>query len=77
MLYNMIKTFNVDDKVYQKFMEFCKLHGISMSKQVEIFMKSQLEEGEVREGYLQTLENLRKGKFIKIGTMEEFKKRYQ
>ncbi|MCX8195314.1 MAG: hypothetical protein N3G22_04395 [Candidatus Micrarchaeota archaeon] len=40
-----IKSFNIDEKVYQKFAKMCKEHGISMSKQVERFMASQIEKG--------------------------------
>ena len=72
-----IKTFNVDEETYKRFSEFCKANGISMSRQVEIFMRAQLEENQkVREEYLQKLEIIRKGKFINIGTFENFKKRY-
>ena len=48
-----------------------------MSKQIDIFIKAQLEEEpEVREEYLRKLETIRKGKFIKVGTIEDFNKRY-
>jgi len=69
-----IKTFNVDESVYEKFMQFCRDNGISMSKQIEIFMRSRIEDNEeVREEYLQKLEEMRRGKFIKV---ESFSKRY-
>lgn len=69
-----IKTFNVDEGVYEKFLQFCKENGISMSKQIEIFMKSRVEEKEeVREEYLQKLEEIRRGKFIRV---DDFSKRY-
>ncbi|MBM3233996.1 hypothetical protein FJZ19_02785 [Candidatus Pacearchaeota archaeon] len=72
-----LKTFNVEEETYQKFSDFCRQNGISMSKQIDIFMKAQLEEKpKVRAEYLQRLEAIRKGKFIKIGSMENFKKRY-
>ena len=32
----VLKTFNVQEVVYGKFSHFCKEHGISMSKQVEL-----------------------------------------
>ncbi len=75
MLYNMaIKTFNVSQDIYEKFLQFCKNNGISMSKQIEMFMKSRVEEKEeVREEYLQKLEEIRRGKFIRI---DDFAKRY-
>lgn len=39
-----LKTFNVQEETYDKFSSFCKGHGVSMSKQVEMFMESMLEE---------------------------------
>ncbi len=70
----VIKTFNVDENVYEKFLEFCKNNGISMSRQIEMFMKSRVEdEEEVREEYLQKLEEIRRGKFIRV---DDFAKRY-
>jgi antitoxin component of RelBE/YafQ-DinJ toxin-antitoxin module len=73
----VLKTFNLDDEVYRRFSEFCRENGISMSKQVNIFIQAQIEtEPKVREEYLQKLEAIRKGKFIKVGGIEEFKKRY-
>jgi antitoxin component of RelBE/YafQ-DinJ toxin-antitoxin module len=69
-----IKTFNVDESVYGKFLQFCKENGISMSRQIEMFMKSRVEDKEeVREEYLQKLEEIRKGKFIRV---DDFAKRY-
>ena len=75
MLYNMvIKTFNLTQDVYEKFLQFCKTNGISMSKQIEMFMKSRVEEKEeVREEYLQKLEDIRRGKFIRV---DDFAKQY-
>jgi len=38
-----------------------------MSKQIDIFIKAQIEENpEVRETYLKKLESIRKGRFIKV-----------
>jgi len=63
----VVKTFNVTEEVYNKFSKYCKEFGLSMSKQVDMFMKSQIEEEpEVRADYLQKLERIRKGKFIDI-----------
>jgi antitoxin component of RelBE/YafQ-DinJ toxin-antitoxin module len=74
----VLKTFNIDDETYKKFSEFCRENGISMSKQIDIFIKAQLEEEPaVREEYLKKLEAIRKGKFIKVGTFEDFSKRYR
>lgn len=70
----VLKTFNLDEAVYAKFSHLCKNHGISMSKQVQIFMESQMEEEpEAKREYLQRLERIRKGKFVKV---ENFAKRY-
>lgn len=70
----VLKTFNLDEETYKKFSEFCKENGFSMSKQVNFFIKSQMtEEPKVREEYLKKLEQIRKGKFVKV---TDFKKRY-
>ena len=70
----VLKTFNLNEQVYKKFSDFCKENGISMSKQVEIFIEAQMaEEPKVRQEYLQKLDAIRKGKFIKVA---DFKKRY-
>ncbi len=69
-----LKTFNVDEKTYWEFSKFCKENGISMSKQIEIFMEAQLEtEPKVRQEYLEKLDRIRKGRFIEV---KDFKKRY-
>jgi len=69
-----IKSFNIQEDVYGRFSSFCKEHGISMSKQIEIFMESMIEEEpEARKEYLEKLERIRKGKFIRI---DDFAKRY-
>lgn len=73
----VIKTFNLDEETYKKFSEFCKEHGLSMSNQINIFIKAQLEEKpKVREEYLKKLEMIRKGRFIRIGTIEDFNKKF-
>ncbi len=67
-----LKTFNLDEETYRKFSEFCKENGISMSKQIEIFIKAQLEEKpEVRKEYLKKLNAIRKGRFIKVKNVDE------
>ena len=74
----VLKTFNVEESVYEKYAQFCKENGISMSNQINTFIKAQIEtEPEVREEYLKKLDKIRKGNFIKIGTHEDFMKRYQ
>ncbi|MDD5192257.1 MAG: hypothetical protein PHH54_05970 [Candidatus Nanoarchaeia archaeon] len=73
----VLKTFNIEEETYRKFSEFCRQNGISMSKQIDIFIKAQLEEKpKVRAEYLQRLEAIRKGKFIKVGGIQDFNKRY-
>ncbi len=63
----VLKTFNVDENVYDRFSSFCKSHGISMSKQVNLFMKAQLEEEpEAKREYLEKLNRIRKGNFIQV-----------
>ena len=70
----VLKTFNVEEVVYRKFSDFCKGHGVSMSKQVELFMESMVEEEpEAKKEYLQKLERIRKGKFMRV---DNFASRY-
>ncbi len=38
-----LKTFNLNEEVYKKFSEHCKKHGMSMSKKIENFIKSELD----------------------------------
>ncbi len=62
-----IKSFNVEASTYNKFSKYCKDLGISMSKQVDTFIKSQVEEEpELREEYLAKLMQIRKGKFTEV-----------
>ena len=68
----VLKTFNLDDETYKKFSEYCKQRGLSMSKQVDIFIKLQLtDKEEVREEYLKKLDEIRKGKFIKVEDLND------
>lgn len=72
-----IKSFNVEQETYKRFSEYCKANGINMSKQIEFFMESVIsEDPEVKQEYLAKLERIRKQKSIKIGSVEDFKKRY-
>lgn len=67
-----LKTFNVEEKTYKKFSSFCKAHGISMSKQVELFMESVMEEEpEAKKEYLEKLDRIRKGRFIRVKNLAE------
>ena len=66
----VIKTFNLEEETYNQFAEFCKENGLSMSKQVNIFIKAQIEtKPKVREEYLQKLDLIKKGRFIKVGSI--------
>jgi hypothetical protein len=68
----VLKTFNVQEEVYSKFSSFCKENGINMSKQVELFMESMVEqEPEAKKEYLEKLDRIRNGKFIKIANFAE------
>ncbi len=67
-----LKTFNVDESTYKEFSQFCRENGISMSKQVDIFMKAQIEEKpRVRAEYLKKLEAIRRGRFIKVKNVDD------
>ncbi|HLF53671.1 MAG TPA: hypothetical protein VI544_00670 [Candidatus Nanoarchaeia archaeon] len=37
-----LKTFNIDEKVYKSYSRHCKQKGMSMSKQVENFIKEEI-----------------------------------
>ena len=67
-----LKTFNVQEEVYKKFSNFCKGHGVSMSKQVEMFMESMVEEEpEAKQEYLEKLNRIRQGKFIRVKSIAD------
>lgn len=74
----VLKTFNVGEEIYAKFSKFCKEHGISMSKQVEFFMESQItdefDNREVKPSYLKKLARIRKEKHYKFNTIAELRK---
>jgi len=73
----VLKTFNLQEDVYKKFSSFCKEHGISMSKQVEIFIEYMSEEEpEAKQEYLKKLERIRKQRTIPLGSLEDFRTRY-
>ena len=56
----VLKTFNLEEETYKKFSNFCKGNGMSMSKQVEFFMRSIIEEEpEVKKEYLEKYSNNR------------------
>jgi hypothetical protein len=73
----VIKTFNLEEETYKKFANFCKENGLSMSHQVNLFIRAQIEtEPQIRKEYLSKLDTIKRGRFIKIGNIEDFKKRY-
>ena len=39
----VLKTFNLDHEVHKKFADYCKREGISMSKKIENFLRSEVE----------------------------------
>ncbi len=66
------KTFDVQEEVYNKFSHFCTKHRISMGKQIELFMESMMEtEPEAKREYLEKLEEIREGKFIRVKSFAE------
>ena len=59
-----IKSFSISDNVYEKYSSECKRLGLNMSKEIENFMKFQLEEEfTVREEYIEKIDKLRKERF--------------
>ena len=69
----VLKTFNVGEAVYNQFSSFCKEHGISMSRQVEMFMESFISgDPKARKDYLDKLDRIRKGKFILVKTTTRY-----
>ena len=69
-----LKTFNVDETIYKKFSSVCKENGLSMSKQVDWFMRSMVSEPKVKKEYLEKLERLRKGPFVRVNQPLNLKK---
>lgn len=72
----VLKTFNLDEEVYNKFSKFCKENGISMSKQINFFIESQIEkEPEVKKSYLRKLRRIEKeGYGPTFSSVEELRK---
>ena len=57
----VLKTFNVDSEIHKRFSTYCKDHGISMSKQIETFMRAQMEEDpELRKEHKEKLDRMSK-----------------
>ena len=77
MVTMVLKTFNIEEGIHRKFADFCRERGMSMSKQVEMFMNSIVsKEPKAKKEYLEKLEKIRKQKSIHVGTLEDFRKRY-
>jgi len=73
----VLKTFNVESETYAKFSEFCKESGLSMSKQIDFFIKFVVEEEpKAKKKYLEKLDKIRKQKSVQIGGLADFKNRY-
>lgn len=73
----VLRSFNVDEESYKKYSKRCKELGVSMSKQVNNFIKAQVEEEpKANKAFLKELEEARKQKPIHIGTAEDFKKMF-
>jgi len=69
-----IKIFDVQEEVCNKFSNFCTEQKISMGKQIEVFMESMIEtKPKAKRKYLEKLEEIRKGKFIRV---KSFGKQY-
>tara|TARA_Y100000034_G_C6842465_1_gene381284 strand:+ start:596 stop:817 length:222 start_codon:yes stop_codon:yes gene_type:complete len=67
-----LKTFSVQETVYNKFHDFCKSHGVSMSKQIEMFMESMVEKNpKAKKEYLEKLDRIRKGTFVNVNNFSE------
>lgn len=70
-----IKSFNLNEDIYDRFSKTCKENGISMSRQVEMFMESQLgDREEIKPGYLKKLKKIQKGKYHKFNTVKDLRK---
>jgi len=70
----VVRSFNVAEDVYGRFMAFCRARGVSMSKQIEMFMQAQIsDEPEVKQEYLEKLEQIRKGKYLKFSSLDELR----
>ncbi len=73
----VLKTFNLEKGTYDKFSNYCKDCGISMSKQINTFIQSIIEEEpQAKQEYLAKLEMLRKQRSIYIGGLNDFNKKY-
>ena len=73
-----VKSFSISNDLYEKYSSECKRLGLSMSKQIENFMKFQLEEEfAVREEYIKKIEKIRKEKFRPVADFDKHDKIYK
>ena len=74
----VLKTFNVSESVYKDFSYFCKSLGLSMSKQIDMFMRSFVEEDpKVKEEYLKKLEKIRKGNYTSFTSVADLRNKLE
>ena len=67
-----LKTFNVEETTYLRFSRICKENGISMSRQIQDFMRAFVRDEPVaRKAYLQKLERIRRGRFTKVASLSQ------
>ncbi|MFH1788488.1 MAG: hypothetical protein ABH834_03820 [Candidatus Altiarchaeota archaeon] len=70
----VVRSFNVSEDIYGRFLEFCKARGVSMSKQIEMFMRAQVsDELEIKKEYLDRLAQIRKGKYLNFKSLDELR----
>lgn len=59
-----IKSFSISDEVYEKYSAECKRLGLNMSRQIENFMRFQLEEEFlVRDDHAERIREVRRKRF--------------
>ncbi len=75
----VLKTFNLNEDAYKEFSEFCKKHGISMSKQINIFIQSQIEDKpKIKNEYLNRLNRISKERHSKtFSSMKDFEEHFE
>ncbi|HIH39082.1 hypothetical protein J4460_08255 [Candidatus Woesearchaeota archaeon] len=74
----VLKTFNVEEEAYKRFSDHCKSNGLSMSKQIDFFIRSVIEEEpKAKQEYLEKLERIRVQPKIKVGSLQQLKNRYR
>jgi len=67
-----LKTFNVEETTYLQFSRICKENGISMSRQIQNFMRAFVKEEPVaRKDYARKLDRIRRGRFLKVASFTQ------